>query len=201
MSHVFISYSHEDDDFASQLELELESREIDAWTDHDLEAGDEWKSSIDDAIKQCFALLAVMSPDAKNSEYVTYEWSYALGVGVKVIPIIHRQTSLHPKLNDLQYIDFSGDFDSAFKSLLRRVKQLELNYLLDSLHDSNYRIREKAVRRLGERKVKRAVPDLIHMLDHDRSRKIVRPAAAQTLELIGSDEALEAVKKWRGKQA
>ena len=199
MTHVFVSYSHRDNTFADQLEAELEAAGIDAWTDNDLEAGEPWRDSIDKAIKQCFAVLAVMSEDAKKSEYVTYEWSYALGVGVTVIPIILREVKLHPKLEELQYLDFSGDFDAPFKKLLRRLKNLEIKYLQGALRHPQYAVRRHAARRLGELKVKKAVPDLIRTLENDRSRKVVRPAAADALEAIGTDEAINAARKFRSK--
>lgn len=197
MTHIFISYSHNDDDFATELESRLEAKGIDAWTDHDLEVGDNWKEGIDAAIEQCFALLVVVSPQSKSSEYVTYEWSYALGAGIKVLPLLLKPTPLHPKLADLQYLDFTGDWEPIFAKLMRRLLRLEMNYLIDNLKHSRYDMRLQAVKRLGERKIKRAVPQLIHMLTHDRSRKIVRPAVAQALENIGTPEAMEAVETWR----
>jgi hypothetical protein len=198
MTHVFISYSRRNNTFADQLETELEAAGIDAWTDNDLEAGEPWRESIDNAIQQCFAVLAVMSEDAKKSEYVTYEWSYALGVGVTVIPLVLRKVTLHPKLEELQYLDFSGDFNAPFKKLLRRLKNLEIKYLQKTLRHPQYAIRRHAARRLGELKVRKAIPDLIRVLENDRSRKVVRPAAADALEAIGTDEAIKAAEKYRG---
>ena len=57
MSHIFISYSRKDKIFADDLELELEARDIDAWTDNDIEPGDRWREGIDNAIKNAFAVL------------------------------------------------------------------------------------------------------------------------------------------------
>jgi HEAT repeat protein len=51
---------------------------------------------------------------------------------------------------------------------------------------------------LGELKVRKAIPDLIRVLENDRSRKVVRPAAADALEAIGTDEAIKAAEKYRG---
>lgn len=38
---------------------------------------------------------------------MTYEWTFALGVDVKVIPILLEPTPLHPRLEVLQHLDFS----------------------------------------------------------------------------------------------
>jgi len=197
MSHIFVSYSHDDDDFVSEIETLLEESGFDVWTDHDLLAGENWKQKIDDAIETAFALVVFMTPAAKMSEYVTYEWSYALGVGVTVIPIVLRETELHPKLNDLQHLDFSEDITAPLKKLTARLADLEMQHLIQSLSHSQMVVRKNAANRLGELGAKKAVDELILVLKSDRSRKVVRPAAAAALEAIGTKKALDAVAAWR----
>lgn len=107
--HVFISHSHADGDFAELAKLTLERGGYSAWVDTDrLMPGVDWQASIDQGIKTASAVLAVMSPDARASEYVTYEWAFALGAGTRVIPIMLRQTTVHPRLATLQYLDFTN---------------------------------------------------------------------------------------------
>jgi hypothetical protein len=109
MSHIFISYSHEDYEFAENLLHNLRGAGFTPWRDVDeLRAGEVWRVEIDQAIKDALAMLVIMTPVAKNSEYVTYEWAFALGVGVKVIPIMLKRTELHPRLGDIQFLDFTG---------------------------------------------------------------------------------------------
>lgn len=62
---------------------------------------------IDDAVRNAEALVVVMSPHATRSQYVTYEWAFALGAGVRVIPVVKKRTKLHPRLNTLHHIDFT----------------------------------------------------------------------------------------------
>ena len=71
-----------------------------------------------------------MSPDAFDSKYVTYEWAFALGIGIKVIPLMLEQTKLHPRLDTFQYIPFDDHFslDQAWEKLLARLKQIEAEY-------------------------------------------------------------------------
>jgi TIR domain len=108
MKHIFVSYAHEDKDFARQLTLRLrESGQI-PWQDLDnLRGGEIWHAAIDDALRNAEALIVVMSPYASRSQHVTYEWAFALGAGVRVIPVVKKRTTLHPKLTNLQYIDFT----------------------------------------------------------------------------------------------
>ena len=49
--------------------------------DHILRPGSDWRQEIDRAIRDSFVLIVVVSPDSKASEYVTYEWAFALGLG------------------------------------------------------------------------------------------------------------------------
>ena len=106
---VFLSHSKVDGDFAELLKYRLEQSGFHAWIDMDrLAPGVDWRQEIDDSIRRCLALIAIMSPDARNSEYVTYEWAFAWGTNKRIIPIMLRETPLHPRLATLQYLDFTN---------------------------------------------------------------------------------------------
>ncbi len=109
MSHVFISYSRKDADFAETLREHVKAAGFEVWMDSILPAGFDWRQEIDQAIRQAFVLLVIISPDARASEYVTYEWAFALGLGLKVIPVMYRPTSLHPRLESVQHVDFTHE--------------------------------------------------------------------------------------------
>jgi HEAT repeat protein len=109
MSHIFISYNQEDADFADVLTTNLKDAGFDTWMDRNrLLAGSDWSEEIDQGILAAMAVVLVMSPNSRDSEYVTYEWSYALGAGVRVIPVLRKGTQIHPRLARLQHLDFSG---------------------------------------------------------------------------------------------
>lgn len=119
---VFISYQHEDAEFADNLMHRIKGAGFDSWVDNEnLQAGEEWQVGIDQAIKSSFAVIVIMTPEAQASEYVTYEWSFAWGAGVKVIPVMYKQTQLHPRLKTLQYLDFTNfptwPWNKLFESL------------------------------------------------------------------------------------
>ncbi|MBV9616991.1 MAG: HEAT repeat domain-containing protein [Ktedonobacteraceae bacterium] len=109
MKHVFISYKHEDFDFAESVKLRLEEVGFKTWKDDHIHAGEEWRNSIDQAIKNAFAMVVIMTPEAKASEYITYEWSFAVGMGVRIIPLKYKATPLHPRLEVFQYLDFTSN--------------------------------------------------------------------------------------------
>jgi len=106
---VFISHSHDDGDFADVLKSKLKQHGYSAWIDIDrLNAGEDWREGIDDGIRRSRAVVVVMSPKARESEYVTYEWAFACGCASKVIPLMLKPTSLHPRLESVQYLDFTN---------------------------------------------------------------------------------------------
>jgi hypothetical protein len=106
MSHVFISYSRKDATFAEALREHVQAAGFEVWMDSILPAGFDWRQEIDAAIRESFVILVVVSPDSKVSEYVTYEWAFGLGLGVKVIPLVVERTALHPRLETVQHVDF-----------------------------------------------------------------------------------------------
>ena len=103
--HVFISFMHGDIDFEENVIGRLEKEGFATWAVSKIGVGEEWRTVIDLAIRNAFALIVIMTPEAKASEYVTYEWAFAWGVGIRVIPIMLRSTQLHPRLEALQYLD------------------------------------------------------------------------------------------------
>src|ERR1039457_359357 len=122
MAHVFISYKREDVDFAENVSSRLEREGSDVWADSKIAAGEEWRNAIDVAIRNSVALIVIMTPEAKASEYVTYEWAFAWGIGIKVIPIMVRPTTLHPRLEALQYLDFTNIKSRPWDRLIEEVR-------------------------------------------------------------------------------
>jgi hypothetical protein len=109
MSHIFISYSKVDAEFAAVLMAKLRDGGFETWMDQSrLRAGSQWGGEIDQGIRTAMATVLIVTPDSTKSEYVTYEWSYALGAGVRVIPILRRPAPMHPRLGRLQSLNFHG---------------------------------------------------------------------------------------------
>jgi CheY-like chemotaxis protein len=127
---VFISYHHEDAEFAENLKYRIKDAGFGSWVDSEnLRAGEEWQVRIDQALKSAFTLIVIMTPDAQASEYVTYEWSFAWGAGVKVIPIMYKQTQLHPRLKTLQYLDFTNYSTRPWDKLFEALKVVASSHI------------------------------------------------------------------------
>jgi hypothetical protein len=122
---VFISHDHDDADFAELLKLQLEKNGIVGWLDNEkLKIGQDWREEIDVNIANSLAVIAIMTPEARKSEYVTYEWSFAWGKGKKIFPLMLKQTQLHPRLESLQYLDFSKRNSRPYDMLIKSIKEL-----------------------------------------------------------------------------
>jgi HEAT repeat protein len=211
--HVFISYSHADGDFAEVLRTRLKEGGFDVWTDEDkLLAGEDWRNGIDQAIRSACALIVVVTPSAKASEYVTYEWAFAWGLGVKVIPILLEPATLHPRLDVLQYLDFSIRSARPWDQLLARLKEVSTNSrtgsppgqdrvalgipgivqnALSSLDNVDPNIRVKAVQMLASMQHPVTRDAVLNALKHPMSD--VRKAAAAALGKIKDPAAVPAL--------
>lgn len=127
MSHIFISYAHSDNDFVELLRIKLNEAKIPTWVDHSsLKAGTDWRASIDTAISDSLAIVLVMSPDSLGSHYVTYEWSFAHGLGKPIIPLMYSETPFHAMLSTLQYLDFTHRTLRPWNDLIERIKMLDM---------------------------------------------------------------------------
>ena len=121
MAHVFISYDREDRDFAEVVQARLERAGHTTVMDFDiLSAGDDWQDRLDAEIRRSQALVVIMTPQARASDYVAYEWAFALGAGVRVIPLEFRPTEFSARLDALHRLDFK-DRARPWDTLLAEV--------------------------------------------------------------------------------
>lgn len=86
--HVFISYSHRDSDFTHKLAQEIERHNIPVWIDDRIDYGTRWPHVIQEKIDSCKAFLLIMSENARASDWVNNELTYALGKGKKIFPLL-----------------------------------------------------------------------------------------------------------------
>ena len=89
MAKLFISYSRKDIDFVRKLAGDLEKAGYDVWWDlSDLRGGDDWVNTIPAAIASSQYVIVVLTPDATESEWVRKEYTQALSLRRKIIPIL-----------------------------------------------------------------------------------------------------------------
>ncbi|HLA06858.1 MAG TPA: toll/interleukin-1 receptor domain-containing protein, partial [Anaerolineales bacterium] len=120
MQKIFISYSRKDMDFGRKLAGDLEKAGYDVWWDiSDLRGGDDWIKVIPAAIASSQFILVVLSPNSVQSEWVQKEYTQALNLRKKIIPIMFEATGVPFALNTLNFLNFSaGKYEENYKNLL-----------------------------------------------------------------------------------
>lgn len=126
MTNVFISYSPKDSKHMLALREVVGRMGYKAWIDPNPKPNEDWRYAIDDAIRACDVMLVVITPHSASSVYVTYEWTFALALGVRVVPIVFKPAAMHPRLHTLESFDVGGFKDPAhfwdyFMRELRRI--------------------------------------------------------------------------------
>ncbi|MFT3890231.1 MAG: toll/interleukin-1 receptor domain-containing protein [Anaerolineales bacterium] len=120
MQKIFVSYSRKDMDFARKLAGDLEKAGYDVWWDlTDLRGGEDWVRRIPAAIEESQFFIVVLSPNSILSEWVEKEYTQALSLRKKIIPVILAPSSVPFALNTINYINFAvGEYEDGFKNLL-----------------------------------------------------------------------------------
>jgi hypothetical protein len=206
MPKVFVSYSHTDGDFAEVVRGRIKDAGFTTWIDLEgLQAGEDWRQEIDQAIRESVALITILTPASRESEYVAYEWAFALGAGVRIIPILLQPTNIHPRLAVLQRLDFTRREARPWSGLLdllqetanaQPVHSIKLSRTAPqivrdaaaALDNPDPQIMEEAMRRLSEMKLPEAEEALIEALNHPLPD--VRIAAAWRLSERGDVRAV-----------
>src|SRR5688572_10453035 len=123
---IFFSYSRADGSaFALRLAVDLKKKGFDVWIDQqDIRAGLEWDTEIEKALESCDCVLFVETEKSVVSNNVLDEVYYALEQNKKVIPLIYVDSRTPFRLNRLQHIDFTKNYDTGLGLL---VNELEHN--------------------------------------------------------------------------
>lgn len=118
---VFLSYSRSQFYFAESLMLRLEGNAVSVWFDtHRIQAGTDWKDSIDRGLSACASMVLVLSRDALASENVDYEWRTALEHGKRLYVVLFEAVDPPPELSReaVAIIDMRTRFTPKVRTLL-----------------------------------------------------------------------------------
>lgn len=137
---TFISYKHEDVDFASKIFRSLKACGINAWWDsdeNDIRTGAEWRSEILLGVQNCFNIVFIISPLSLRSGECMAELRHALLLNKRLIPILYKDVDVNEApaaLSKIQWLDFRHDFTEPLKELLTLLNSpLGLSFG-DSIH-------------------------------------------------------------------
>lgn len=118
-AYVFISYCHDDSDFASAFSARLRKAGIRHFRDTEAIAwGEHIPARIHSALEEATHLVALISPGGEQSQWVSYEMGFARGKNIILVPYL-----LHPKMKvpgfllNLRYLSNESDEADFIKSL------------------------------------------------------------------------------------
>ena len=125
---VFLSYSHGDADFVTRLEADLASNGVNVWRDiKAIAPGESITRSIEGALRNCNALVLVLSRQSMASNWVEREFraalhlqSETLSAEPRILPCLLENCEIPVFLKDIFYADFrryEGGFIGLAKSL------------------------------------------------------------------------------------
>ncbi len=119
---VFLSYSRVDREYVATLAGELERRGFTVWYDDRIDLGHRWWRTIERQIEVCAAMVVVMSPEARDSEWVEREIMLAQRDKKPILPLLLRGKGLSLLINQ-QYADVRGGElpPDGFYARLRRA--------------------------------------------------------------------------------
>jgi hypothetical protein len=122
---IFISYSHRDVDFVRRLVSDLQRDGAAVWSDQDILPGLHWDAEIERALHGAPEYLVVLSPSSVESKNVMDELSFAVNSGKRIYPVLYRDCDIPLGLRRVQWVDFRGEYEPAFKQLLSGIRRAE----------------------------------------------------------------------------
>ncbi len=107
---------------------QLKEADIPVWSDIEINAGNIWFSEIEKQLRQSFALIVIVSNTSLESHWVTFEWAWALGRDILVIPLIVEELTkeIHIALAQCQYQKLNDDLTIPDK-IIHLLKQQNQN--------------------------------------------------------------------------
>ena len=121
---IFFSYSRVDGSaFALRLAVDLKEKGFDVWIDQeDIRAGLDWDTEIESALESCDCVLFLETEKSVVSKNVLDEVYYAIDQNKKVIPVIYVDSKTPYRLNRLQHIDFTGNYETGLALLVNELE-------------------------------------------------------------------------------
>lgn len=124
--YIFLSYARADGEFVDRLADDLVAAHVPLWRDiWNIEAGTNWSSAIDLAVRQAAGLIYVSSKNSVASPWMQEELKAMLAqAGMRVFPVVlddvgaERMPAL---LRDVQWADFRLDDTTAFERLVEGI--------------------------------------------------------------------------------
>ena len=126
MSHVFISYAHNDKFLLEKVISwfqDSEKSHFTLWYDNQIEGGNNWRDEIAEALDSAFVVIVLVTKTSVKSLYCTYEWAYAMGQGIHILPLIFDDLNISEvpaPLTSRQFIDCTKTIPEALREQIKQ---------------------------------------------------------------------------------
>jgi hypothetical protein len=126
---IFLSYSRRDAGIMRRVKADLTASGFVVWTDEYLTPGTpSWLKIVEEKISQAACLLILMSPDSRQSNWVSKELTFATAHQVPIFPLLVRgdeRSSVPLILSGYQYADVRKEraYHANFPALVRAVRE------------------------------------------------------------------------------
>jgi formylglycine-generating enzyme required for sulfatase activity len=152
--YVFMSYSRKDDAVMQRIVAFLREQGIKVWVDNEklIPGTPVWEKEIEKAIQSASAVIVVLSPDSKDSEWVRREISLSDQFRRRVFPIMVRgdeETSISLRLINRQFVDIRD-----YEGVGLRALEAALSTYLEELKAQEQKAKLQA-QKLAREKAKR----------------------------------------------
>lgn len=125
-SRVFVSYSRHDRDRVVPVVERLRELGVDPWWDRDQRGGERWWDRILTEIRDCGALVLVLSDASRRSVACGAETEYATALGKPILPIAIEPITpeLRTGIAQFEIVDYSQADEGAAFALVRALQGL-----------------------------------------------------------------------------
>ncbi len=128
MSHVFISYSHKDSDYAKKLAKYLEEHYFEVWIDERINYGSEWPRVLQEKIDSCSALVLIMTPRSFDSLWVQNELARAQAKKKPIFPLMLEGDETWLSVQSIEFVDVRNQQLPPF-AFIQQLARIRLQHL------------------------------------------------------------------------
>jgi len=131
-ANVFFSHSSKDKSLARRIATDLVNAGIEVWLDEwNIFVGDSITQKIQHGLDSADFVAVLLTEKSICSGWVEKEWQSLIGREaerreVSILPLLAEKCRLPTLLRDKRFADFTGDYSTAIKELIKAIKQHSL---------------------------------------------------------------------------
>ncbi len=115
---IFISYTHNDTEWAQKFAESLEQLGLSVWLDRKISPGQSWVDEIEAGMRESEIFAFLIQPEKINSPSFSFELGAALSLGKILIPVVPQGLKNHllpAPLRRIQWLERTSPEETAKK--------------------------------------------------------------------------------------